>query len=548
MMTRWLRIIKIWWTFLRFGLYDPVFSLPFLHYFSFLKSILALFNRHRQTPFPIRIRLALESLGPTFIKFGQALSTRYDLFDKAIVDELVKLQDQVPTFANKEAIEVIETSLKASISEVFSEFDEKPLAAASIAQVYAARLKTGEQVVIKVVRPDIRKVILRDISLMETVAKLLERYYEDGKRLKPIEVVEEYSRTILNELDLTIEAANGTQLRANFKDSPIFYVPKIYWQYTRKNILVMERITGVPVGDVETLKALGVDIPLLAKRSVEIFFTQVFKHSFFHADMHPGNIFVDVSQPEDPTYIALDFGIMGTLNEEDKNYLASNFLAFFNRDYLRVAELHVESGWVPPDTSITDFEAVIRALCEPIFNKPLKDISFGHFLFSLFQTAKRFKMEVQPQLILLQKTLFAVEGVGRKLYPELDLWSTAKPFLVNFVKEQRSAKATFKRYQRDFPQWISQFPEVMHNSNIALLRFIKGETKVLLHDEVWREYAAQKRLEVYRLLVGLVGLTFLVFLLISLEKSFVFSAKNLMYGGLSFIAFFMAFKKKIKSS
>lgn len=544
MISRWLRMVKIWWVLLRYGLYDPFFALPILRYFSFLKPLLQLFNGYKNEPLPVRIRLAIESLGPTFIKLGQALSTRYDLLDEAVVDELVKLQDQVPPFDSKKAREIIESSLKAPVEELFLEFEEEPMAAASIAQVHGAVLKNGKRVVVKVVRPNIRKVIMRDIQLMETLAYLLERYYKDGKRLRPIEVVEEYSRTILNELDLTIEAANGTQLRQNFKDSEILYVPEIYWDYTRKNVMVMERISGVPVGEVETLKALGVDIPLLAKRSVEIFFTQVFVHSFFHADMHPGNIFVDVTNPKDPTYIALDFGIIGTLNERDQHYLASNFLAFFNRDYLRVAELHVESGWVPADTPVNDFEAVIRSLCEPIFNKPLKDISFGAFLLSLFQTARRFKMEMQPQLMLLQKTLFAVEGVGRKLYPELDLWETAKPFLVNFVKEKRGIKATAMRYKRDIPNWIEQFPEVMQNANVALRELVKGEAKVVLSEGEWEKYEAARRSESLRLISGMIGVVFLVFFCLGLESEAGFSFKTASYGIVSILIFLITFRNK----
>lgn len=535
MISRSLRMLKIWWILLRFGLYDAAFLLPGFRYFKFLQPILSLFNAHKKEPLPVRIRLALENLGPTFIKLGQALSTRYDLLDKEIVDELIKLQDQVPPFPTEKAIEIIEDAFKKPLGELFKEFEEEPIAAASIAQVHGAVLHNGKRVVVKVVRPNIRRMILRDIQLMESIATMVERYYPDGKRLRPVEVVEEHARTILNELDLTIEAANGTQLRENFKDSHILYVPEIYWDYTRKNVMVMERITGVPVGEVETLKALGVNIPLLAQRSVEIFFTQVFEHSFFHADMHPGNIFVDVTDPADPTYIALDFGIIGTLNEEDQHYLASNFLAFFNRDYLRVAELHVESGWVPPDTPVGDFEAVIRSLCEPIFNKPLKDISFGAFLLSLFQTARRYKMEMQPQLMLLQKTLFAIEGVGRELYPELDLWETAKPYLVDFVKEKRSPKAVAKRYMRDIPVWIEQLPEVVQNVNLALRQAVKGEMEITFSDESWRRLEGIRERQTTRKVYGGIGGVFLVFSLLNLEKGLTFGTFCLAIGTLFFL-------------
>ena len=430
---------------------------------------------------------------------------------------MIKLQDQVPAFSSELAIEIIETSLDKPLEDLFSEFVVEPIAAASIAQVHSAKLHNGQEVVVKVVRPNIQKVIKRDIGLMKILAEMVERYYPDGKRLRPVEIVEEYARTILNELDLTIEAANGTQLRENFKDSKALYVPEIFPEFTRKNVLVMERIYGVPVGDIATLKKLGVNIPLLAERSVDIFFKQVFDHSFFHADMHPGNIFVDVRNPEDPTYIALDFGIIGTLNEDDQHYLASNFLAFFNRDYLKVAELHVESGWVPPDTQVADFESVIRSLCEPIFNKPLKDISFGAFLLSLFQTARRFKMEMQPQLILLQKTLFAIEGLGRELYPDLDLWKTAKPYLVNFVKEKRGPKALVKRYRRDIPVWIEQFPDMVQNANLTLRQAARGDLKINLAAREWEKLVKIQRDDRRKKIFGAIGCVLLLALLLKFE-------------------------------
>lgn len=542
MISRSLRMLKIWWVLLRFGLYDLAFMVPGLRHLRFLKPFLYLFNGYKTTPLPVRIRLALEALGPTFIKLGQALSTRYDLLDRDIVLELIKLQDQVPAFPATVAIEIIETSFGKPLLEVFKEFDEVPIAAASIAQVHGAVLHNGQEVVVKVVRPNIQKVIKRDIGLMQVLAQMVERYYPDGKRLRPVEIVEEHAKTILNELDLTIEAANGSQLRENFKGSKSLYVPEIYLEYVRKNVLVMERISGVPVGDIETLKALGVNIPLLAKRSVDIFFTQVFEHSFFHADMHPGNIFVDVSNPADPTYIALDFGIIGTLNEEDQHYLASNFLAFFNRDYMKVAELHVESGWVPPDTSVGDFEAVIRSLCEPIFNKPLKDISFGAFLLSLFQTARRFKMEMQPQLMLLQKTLFAIEGLGRELYPDLDLWETAKPYLVEFVKKKRGPKAILTRYKRDIPIWIEQLPDVMQNANLTLNQAVKGKLKVNLADKEWEKLAKISREETHRKIYGGIGSVLLLALLLKIETAPIIALFGMGVGALLFL--YLALRKQ----
>lgn len=542
MISRGLRMIKIWWVFLRFGLYDLAFMVPGLRHLRFLKPVLSLFNGYKTTPLPVRIRLALEQLGPTFIKLGQALSTRYDLLDKEIVDELVKLQDSVPPFPSDVAINIIEKAYQKRLNQIFRSFDETPIAAASIAQVHGAVLLNGQEVVVKVVRPGIQKVIKRDIGLMEVLAYTIERYYPDGKRLRPVEIVEEHARTILNELDLTIEAANGAQLRENFKGSRALYVPEIYLDYVRKNVFVMERISGVPVGDIETLKALGVDIPLLAKRSVDIFFTQVFEHSFFHADMHPGNIFVDVTNPKDPTYIALDFGIIGTLNEDDQHYLASNFLAFFNRDYLKVAELHVESGWVPPDTPVGDFEAVIRSLCEPVFNKPLKDISFGGFLLSLFQTARRFKMEMQPQLMLLQKTLFAIEGLGRELYPDLDLWETAKPYLVDFVKRKRGPKAIIKRYKHDVPIWLEQIPDMMQNGNIVLRQAVKGELKVNLAQTQWEQLQEIQAEESKRLVFGGIGVAFLLALLLKWDDLTFWGSISLSL--LGFFFFYLSLRKR----
>lgn len=505
MFSRWLRVLKIHWILMRYGLYELVFLIPVFRLFVFLKPVANLFNRHKNTPLPIRIRLALEALGPTFVKLGQALSTRSDLFPDEYIDEFAKLQDNVPAFDSTLAIQIIEKSLKKPLLEVFKSFDEDPLAAASIAQVHSAVLKNGDEVVVKVVRPNIQKVILRDIQLMEMIAHAVESYVSGGERLRPVEVVQEYRRTILSELDLTREAANGIQLQRNFEGSTEMYVPHIYTEYVCKDIMIMEKISGVPVDHVDTLKALGVNIPKLAELSVEVFFKQVFVDSFFHADMHPGNIFVDVSDPKNPSYIALDYGIIGTLGEEDKHYLASNFLAFFNRDYRRVAELHVESGWVPADTSIEELESAIRSICEPIFNKPLSEISFGGLLLSLFQTGRRFKMEVQPQLVLLQKTLFNIEGIGRKLYPELDLWKTAKPFLVKFVKSQKSVKSIAQKYQRAIPNWVDNLPEAMQNVFLISQDMVRGKLKVDINDKVLEKYQKIQAKQTTRKIYALIG-------------------------------------------
>jgi len=406
--------------------------------------------------YPVRIREALIELGPIFVKFGQLLSTRRDLLPDDLADELAKLQDRVPPFPGTQARAIIEKSWGKPIEDVLDGFDETPLASASIAQVHTARCKDGREVVVKVVRPGIKKTIKRDVGLLYIIAGLAQRYWKDGRRLRPLDVIREYEKTILDELDLQREAANASQLRRNFLDSDQLYVPEIQWDLTHPSVLVMERIYGTPVGDVEQLKAQGVSMQLLGERGVEIFFTQVFRDNFFHADMHPGNIFVEPNG----RYIAVDFGIVGSLTTEDQRYLAENLLAFFHRDYRRVAELHIESGWVPSDTRVDEFESAMRTVSEPYFGKPLAEISFGHFLMRLFQTARRFDMEVQPQLVLLQKTLLNIEGLGRQLYPELDLWITAKPFMERWMKEQVGPKAFFDRAIKNMGPISEQLPEL----------------------------------------------------------------------------------------
>ncbi|HAT1659757.1 TPA: ubiquinone biosynthesis regulatory protein kinase UbiB [Legionella pneumophila] len=406
------------------------------------------------------LRKSLEELGPIFIKFGQALSTRPDILPEDIAKELSKLQDKVPPFPSHVAMTIIEQAYKKSAYDVFAQFDPVALASASMAQVHAATLKTGENVVVKILRPNMRRIIEQDLSIMYTIATLADRYWPEGKRFKPKEIVKEFEHTLLDELDLMREAANAAQLRRNFNQSPMLYIPEIHWDYCHNNILVIERIHGIPVTDIASLRDHGIDIKKLAERGVEIFFTQVFRDCFFHADMHPGNIFVSYQNPKDPQYICVDFGIIGTLTDNDKRYLAENLVAFFNRDYKRVAELHVESGWVARNTPVAEFESSIRTVCEPIFEKPLKDISFGQVVFRLFQVARRFHMEVQPQLILLQKTLLAIEGLGRQLYPELDLWATAKPFLEKWVREQMGPKAFIKRLKQNLPFFTEQLPHM----------------------------------------------------------------------------------------
>lgn len=426
-------------------------------------------NRHRDKPLGERLRLALQELGPVWIKFGQMLSTRRDLFPPIIADQLAMLQDRVAPFDGALAKKQIELAMGGiPVESWFDDFDIEPLASASIAQVHTARLKeSGKEVVIKVIRPDILPVIKADMKLIYRLARWVPRLLPDGRRLRPLEVVREYEKTLIDELNLLREAANAIQLRRNFENSPMLYVPEVYSDYCSESMMVMERIYGVPVSDTVALEAQGTNMKLLAERGVQVFFTQVFRDSFFHADMHPGNIFVSYDHPEDPQYIGIDCGIVGSLNKDDKRYLAENFIAFFNRDYRKVAELHVDSGWVPQDTNIEEFEFAIRTVCEPIFEKPLAEISFGHVLLNLFNTARRFNMEVQPQLVLLQKTLLYVEGVGRQLYPQLDLWKTAKPFLESWIKDQVGIPALVRAFKEKAPFWaekMPELPELVYNS------------------------------------------------------------------------------------
>lgn len=407
-----------------------------------------------------RLRLAMEELGPIYIKFGQLLSTRRDFLESELADELQTLQDNVPPFLNPTIESIVTTALGIPVDAVFAELDSTPFASASVAQVHKARLLSGEEVVVKVVRPGIEKTITDDVKLLKWLARLLESYTAIGKRLRPIDVVNDYEKVILDELNLAAEAANTSQLARNFSGSPELYVPKIYWDFTRRNMLVMERIHGIPVSDIAALNSHGINLKKLAETGVNIFFTQVFEHNFFHADMHPGNIFVASDKRESPQYIAIDCAIIGSLGTDDQEYLAKNLLAIFKRDYRKVAELHVASGWVPPDTSIPEFESAMRSVCEPIFEKPLKEISFGQLLVQLFRTAGRFDMEVQPSLVLLQKTLLNVEGLGRQLYPDLDLWQTALPYLENWNTRRLNPFTLLARLRENVPNWIDQLPQL----------------------------------------------------------------------------------------
>jgi ubiquinone biosynthesis protein len=456
------RLLEIQRALVRHGLDDFVRA---THLYRPLRFLILLspwtwFQRSAGVTRGERLRLALEELGPTFVKFGQALSTRRDLLPVDIADELALLQDQVPPFDSDIAVATIEAAFGQPLAQIFASFERAPLAAASIAQVHAATLKDGKDVVVKILRPGMRALIERDMEVLDTLAFLANEYWTDGRRLRPVEVVHEYRKTILDELDLLREAGNASQLRRNFAGSTLLYVPEVYWDYCRTNVMVMERIHGIMVSRIDELKSRGANIPKLAEHGVEIFFTQVFRHNFFHADMHPGNIFVQIDDPENPRYAAVDFGIVGTLEPRDQHYLAENFLAFFDRDYARVASLHVESGWVPPGTRADELESAIRTVCEPIFNKPLKDISFATVLLRLFETARRFDMTVQPQLILLQKTLLNIEGLGRQLYPELDLWKTAQPILRQWLRDRIGPRALLRGMRRELPDAIETLKQV----------------------------------------------------------------------------------------
>lgn len=460
-MRRLARLTKIIHTFGRYRLDTLLNDTPIKARYKLLLSPFAFYPKQRLTRGKA-LRNALEELGPIFIKFGQLLSTRPDLIPDDIIEELNYLQDRVAPFSNEEFKRIVEQSLGDTTDNLFQSFSIEPLASASIAQVHSATLNSGEEVVVKAVRPNIDKVIQKDVALLELIANLIERLSPEGRRFKLSEVVADYKDTIFDELDLKREAANASQLRRNFIDSALLYVPAVYWDYCTSKVMVMERIHGIPVTDMDQIKAQGTNLKVLAERGVEVFFQQVFEHNFFHADMHPGNVFVSPKTPENPSYMAVDMAIIGSLTREDQYYLARNLLAMFRRDYRQVAELHVMSGWVPKNTSISGFESAIRTVCEPIFERPLKDISFGESLVNLFRTARRYNMPVQPQLVLLQKTLLNIEGLGRQLYPELNLWDTAHPYLEKWLKERYQLKTLANNLKYHAPEWLEKFPEVPH--------------------------------------------------------------------------------------
>lgn len=454
------RIIRINLILAKHGLDEIILSIPFLAPFRFIAYLNPWNWRHKKGDRGQMIRSTLEQLGPIFVKFGQTLSLRGDFLPEDIIEELSKLQDKVVPFPGEIAQHAIEMELGQPIHQIFQQFDLVPLASASIAQVHAATLLNGQAVVIKVLRPQIEKHIRQDLEVLYAFARLLDKHWPAAKRFHPVEMVAEFERHLLGELDLQREAANASQLKRNFAGYPYLYIPEIYWDYTSRNIMVQERIYGIPISDMQALKQHQVNLKKLAERGVEIFFTQVFRDCFFHADMHPGNLFINPANPNDPQYIAVDFGIIGTLNNRDQRYLAENFLAFFRRDYQRVAELHLESGWVPSDVHPAEFAQAMRAVCEPIFEKPLKDISFGKMLLRLLQTAREYRMNIQPQLILLQKTLMNIESLGRRLYPELDLWKTARPFMENWMQQRYSPKKLIKNIYARLPDYIEKFPEM----------------------------------------------------------------------------------------
>jgi len=463
------RLLQIQRVLVRHGLDEIILATHLFRplRFAFYLSPATWFERRKGGSRGERIRLALEELGPIFVKFGQALSTRRDLLPSDIADELEKLQDRVPPFPGSEARAIVERAYGRPVTEVFAEFDEAPLAAASIAQVHAARLRSGEEVVVKVIRPGVRAKIERDIEVLYVFARLARDYAREGHRLRPVEVVREYEKTIIDELDLMREASNAAQLRRNFAGNELLHVPAVHWDYCRPEAMVMERIRGVIINDLDELRRRGANIPRLAENGVTIFFTQVLRHNFFHADMHPGNIFVQLDDPEHPKYCAVDFGIMGTLTARDQHYLAENFLAFFERDWNRVAQLHVDSGWVPADTRVDELETAVRTVCEPIFNKPLSEISFGQVLLRLFEVARRFQMKVQPQLILLQKTLLQIEGLGRQLYPDLDLWKTAQPILREWAADRLSGRNLASQLRRQLPdlsEALRMLPQILQQA------------------------------------------------------------------------------------
>lgn len=508
---QFLRLLFIQRVLISHGLDDLVFAMHLFRPFRFVQYLLP-WNWVRRTrgPRAERLRLVLEELGPIYVKVGQLLSTRRDMLPEDIAAELSRLQDNVAPFPGIAARRIIEEQFGVPVSELFAEFQDAPLASASIAQVHAARLKDGREMIVKVVRPGIAKVIRRDLGLMHILADMAERYWGDARRLRPTAVVAEYEKTLMDELDLMREAANASQLRRNFADSEVLYVPQVEWDLTRRNVMVMERISGIPVSEVDKLKEAGIDLCWLAETGVEIFFTQVFRDSFFHADMHPGNIFVKPEEGRVPRIMVVDFGIMSSLSEYDQRYLAENFMAFLNRDYQKVAQLHVESGWVPSTTRVDEFEFAIRTVCEPLFDRPLKEISFGALLLRLFQTARRFNMVILPQLILLQKTLVSVEGLGRQLYPDLDIWLVARPLLERWMSERVGIRGLLRGTRENLPHWLDRLPELPNRVIDLVERLRDGKVQLEWQSAQIEDLRREIRSTGRRNRVAVVGSAFLV--------------------------------------
>jgi ubiquinone biosynthesis protein len=519
------RLLQIQRVLVRHGLDEIILATHLFRplRFAFYLSPATWFHRDKGGTRAERLRLALEELGPIFMKFGQMLSTRRDLLPRDIADELEKLQDRVPPFPSDRARSIIAAAYGMPLENVFARFDEAPLAAATIAQVHGAQLKDGKDVVVKVVRPGIRALIERDIEVLYELAGLADRYWADAHRLRPKEVVREYQKTIIDELDLMREAANASQLRRNFAGSDLLYVPEVYWDYCRKSVMVMERVHGVLVNNVEELRRRGANIERLAENGVEIFFTQAFRHNFFHADMHPGNIFVLLDDPQRPRYAAVDFGIVGSLDPRDQHYLAANFAAFFDRDYRRIARLHIDAGWIPAHVRVDELESAVRTVCEPIANKPLREISFGQVLISLFEAAQRFDAQMQPQLMLIQKTLLQIEGVGRQLYPDLDLWKTAQPLLRQWERERWHPRTLLQEAREqlpDFVQALSQVPPLLEN---AIQRAADGRLKLQVEasnlDPFMRELRESARRRDITLVSALAAVSGILWLALSTDPS-----------------------------
>jgi ubiquinone biosynthesis protein len=457
---QFLRLLHVSATLTRYGLNELLSATHLFRPMRWIRGVLPGGRDISGLPRGARLRLALQDLGPVYVKFGQIMSTRRDLLPSDIANELSLLQDQVPPFPGEEAQAIIELALGQPVDALFAHFDPQPLASASIAQVHPCTLQDGREAVIKVVRPGIEKQLRRDIDLLKAIAGLAERYWEEAERIQPLEIVREFETFVFDELDMQREAANASVLRSNFEGSRDLYIPEIYWPYCKQRVLTMERVSGVGVGEIEKLRELGVDLERLALRGVRVFYTQVFRDNLFHADMHPGNILVDVSNPADPTFIALDFGIVASLTPKDLYYISENFMALFNRDYRRVAQLHIDAGWVPQDTRVDELESAVRTVGEPNFTRPLNEISFGELLFKIFKVARRFRLTIQPQLIMLQKTLLNIEGVGRQLYPELDIWAVAKPELETILREKHGVDRAARELRERLPGWLSQAPEM----------------------------------------------------------------------------------------